>query len=164
MDSEMTELFQAIDRALSAEAEGDSSATDQARKRLEVDGTLDRLCEVYLETGTDGRSAIRDFIASRRDQDMWLMNVCAHWLADRVQGSEAARWLRLALAAVSIDDCGLDYRDTSLLMSKIFERAEQAGLNPRPDFEDMAERSTNRRTPGGCDSVAKGFRAWARKA
>jgi hypothetical protein len=67
--------------------------------------------------------------------------------------------LRLALAAVSIDNCSADYRDTLGVLLKLYAKAEQAGIDPQPPFEAAAALSADSPTPGGCESVAQLIRA-----
>ena len=82
---------------------------------------------------------------------MWT---CADRLAERVTGPDILPALRLALAAVSIDNCSADYRDTLGVLLKLYTRAERAGIDPRPPFEAAAALSAASPAPGGCDSVA----------
>jgi hypothetical protein len=167
MGTTITDLFSAIDRVLdeptpvTSERQADvRESTGQANpgRQAEMQRLLELLCGIYLESDADGRAAIRAFIAERSSRKLWLMHECACRLAERVAGPGALPALRLALAAVSIEDCILDYRDTLLKLTDLYRRAERAGIDPQPVFEAMAARSTDSPTPGGCGSVAKIFR------
>jgi hypothetical protein len=150
MNTTFTDLFNAIDRAL-----GEPVAPEDSWPSAETQRLLEQLCDAYLATDADGRAAIRAFIAERaKGSDVWLMWICADRLAGRVAGPNVLPALRLALAAVSIDNCCADYRDTLGVLLKLYERAEQEGIDPQPPFEAAAALSANSPTPGGCDSVA----------
>lgn len=156
MDNAIVGLLGAIDKVIGASAPVTSS------RQAETERLIEQLCGVYLETDAAGRSAIREFMASRQDGNFWLMHEFAHQFAERVTGPDASRMLRLGLAAVSIEDCGLDSRDTQMILAKLYSKAKQARLDPQPMFEEVAALSTDSRTPGGCDSVAEIIRQAAR--
>jgi hypothetical protein len=149
MGTTMTDLFNELDRV-----RGEPAPVTPERQ-ADTQRLLERLCAEYLETDADGRAAVRAFVAAKATGgDLWLMNECAHRLAERVTGPDAAPALRLALAAVSAENCVLDSRDTQLVLAKLYERAERAGLDPQPEFEAAAALSADSPTPGGCGSVA----------
>lgn len=151
MGTTITDLFNAIDRTLGKPADPADPWPPAEAQRL-----LEQLCEAYLATDADGRAAIRAFIAERaKGPDVWLMWTCADRLVGRVTGPDVLPALRLALAAVSIDNCGADYRDTLGVLLKLHARAEQAGVDPGPPFEAAAALSADSPTPGGCESVAE---------
>jgi hypothetical protein len=155
MDSTITDLFNSIDRTLGKPADPADPWPPAETQRL-----LERLCEAYLATDADGRATIRQFIAERaKGSDVWLMWTCADRLASRVTGPDVLPALRLALAAVSIDNCSADYRDSLGVLLKLYAKAEQAGIDPQPPFEAAAALSADSRTPGGCESVAELIRA-----
>jgi hypothetical protein len=62
----------------------------------------------------------------------------AHKLADACDD----RWLRLGLAAVSIDDNGTDFRDTYVALGCLYIAAARCGMDPRPHFDEAAEISS----------------------
>ncbi|MFO0847202.1 MAG: hypothetical protein U0871_01400 [Gemmataceae bacterium] len=146
----VTDLFDAIDRSLDKPTDPADSWPPADTQRL-----LEQLSEAYLAADADGRAAIRAFIAARATgADVWLMWTCASRLAERVAGPDAGPALRLALAAVSADNCSADYRDTLGVLLKLYDRAERAGVDPGPAFEAAAALSADTPTPGGCPSVA----------
>jgi hypothetical protein len=62
--------------------------------------------------------------------------------ADRLADTCDERWLRLGLAAVSIDDNGTDFRDTYVALGALYLCAVRCGMDPRPYFEEAAEISS----------------------
>ncbi|CAN5892939.1 hypothetical protein BH18ACT11_BH18ACT11_20480 [soil metagenome] len=98
-------------------------------------------CRLYLQGGEALRREIR--------------NSFSEWTA--VRGRMLARawpfaesfadtcddlWLRLGLAAVSIDDNGTDFRGTYVALGDLCVCAVRCGMAPRPYFEDAAEISS----------------------
>jgi hypothetical protein len=162
MGTEIADIFRSLDRVLGDPApapHGAEAAAEQAeaQRRAEEQRLLELLCVAYLGCDAGARAAIRSAFAERAACDLWLMNRCAHRLAGRVSGPGALTALRLALAAVSIENCALDYRDTLQVLLDLRARAQRAGLDPRPPFDDAAAMSADSRSPGGCESVAKLF-------
>jgi len=49
------------------------------------------------------------------------------------------RWLRLGLAAASIDDNGTDFRATYVVLGDLYLCAVRCGMEPGPYFEEAAE-------------------------
>jgi hypothetical protein len=62
----------------------------------------------------------------------------AHKLADTCDDS----WLRLGLAAVSIDDNGTDFRDSYVALGDLYVCAVRCGIEPGPYFEEVAQISS----------------------
>jgi hypothetical protein len=82
----------------------------------------------------------------------------ANALTRRITTSDDAPLVTRALAAVSIEDCASDVRDTLMTLADLFVAAEGAGTDPRPLFAAAAEWSTDEFTRGGCKSVAEMLR------
>jgi hypothetical protein len=116
-----------------------------------------QLCRAYV-VGSDARRArVRAFVAdrSKRGQLLWRF---ANRLARRVQSPEHAELVTFALAAIAIDNCSANYRDTLMTLADLFVAADQAGLNPQPLFEQAAAWATDELTPGGCISLTATLR------
>jgi hypothetical protein len=62
--------------------------------------------------------------------------------ADKLADTCDDRWLRLGLAAVSIDDSGTDFRDTYVTLGALYIGAVRCGMDPGPYFEEAAEISS----------------------
>jgi hypothetical protein len=62
--------------------------------------------------------------------------------ANRLADTCDDRWLRLGLAAVSIDDNGTDYRDTYVALGDMYVCAVRRGMEPVTYFEEAAEISS----------------------
>lgn len=119
----------------------------------ELSRLLDRLCAAYLGCDSGGRAEIRTCAAERKNLAGALRSYASD-LAARIRRPEDAPILRRALAAISIENCGSDYRDTSMILADLYVRAEEVGIDPKPLFEAAGDLSTDAPTPGGCESLA----------
>jgi hypothetical protein len=117
------------------------------------------LCDAHIKGDEPQRSRVRAFIAerSKRGQLLWRF---ANRLTARVRAPEDAGLVTTALAAIAIDNCSANYRDTQMSLADLFVAAEQAGVDPRPLFEQAAEWATDELTPGGCESLAAMLRGF----
>ena len=109
-------------------------AHQQGGKELPSD--LELACRLYL------RREIRDSF------EVWTavrgrMLAKAWSFADRLADTCDYRWLRLGLAAVSIDDNGTDFRDTYVALGALYLCAVRCGIQPGPYFEEAAEISSS---------------------
>jgi hypothetical protein len=114
---------------------------------------FEALCAEYVESSPAGRAALRKFAAKQQKLGDLLWRY-ANALTRRITTAEDAPLVTLALAAVSIEDCASDVRDTLMTLADLFVAAEAAGVDPRPPFTAAAEWSTDEFTRGGCESVA----------
>jgi hypothetical protein len=112
-----------------------------------------RLGDAYIAGDDAQRARIRAFIAerSKRGQLLWRF---ANRLTRQIQSPEHASLLTTALAALAIDNCSANYRDTQMTLADMFVAAEEAGIDPRPVFEQAAAWATVELTSGGCESLA----------
>src|ERR1044072_3807122 len=115
---------------------------------------LDQLCSIYLTASSQQRAEIR--AAARDKEGIWsgLINYI-YRAAERVQSSADKEWLRLGLAAASIEDCSIDFRDTLMALAELYVAAEKASIDPEPDFREVAELSSYQTPSGGQISVNK---------
>jgi hypothetical protein len=107
----------------------------------ELASDLNLACELYLR----GDAALQREI--RHSFNEWTAvrgRVLAKaWsFADKLADTCDDRWLRLGLAAVSIDDNGIDFRDTYVALGDLYIGAVRCGMDPRPYFDDAAEISS----------------------
>jgi hypothetical protein len=136
--------------------------SDQLRQKMqdEWDGygdyqqLLERLCPVYFECGADDRERIRQIVGRYRyavDPVRWYANAAAK----KIEGPDDEQWLLKGLAAVSIENCGMDFRDTTFTMTALWVGAEAAGIDPKPHFRSVAKLSGTSATRGRCGSMAR---------
>ena len=108
---------------------------------MELASDLDLACELYLRGDETLCREIRDSfegwtaVRGRMLAKAWLF-------ADKLSDTCDDRWLRLGLAATSIDDNGTDFRDTYVALGALYLSAVRCGLEPGPYFEEAAEISS----------------------
>lgn len=121
------------------------------------------LCDLFLVSDETVRRDLRAFAAQRRELSDHLLTV-ANYNASEIKSSADLTPLRRGLAAISIENCALDFRDDLIALAQLYVGAEEAGIDPRPHFEFVAELSDDRPTPGGFESTAKMLRELERCA
>lgn len=109
---------------------------------------FDELCQFYLQMDDDTRKEIRDYIHSIKGgvNLPYLIYVVPDALysyikelAKRIKSPEDENWLRLALAAASIEDAISDYRDLLVSLGELYLSCEKAGIDPNSYFQDIAQ-------------------------
>ena len=115
---------------------------------------LDQLCPIYLSAGPQQRAEIRSAVSDKEGIWSGLINY-VYRAADRLQSSADREWLRLGLAAVSIEDCRIDFRDTVVALAELYVATEKAGIDPEPHFREVAELSSHQVSSGGSTSVSE---------
>lgn len=124
---------------------------------------LDDLCAVYLDTSSTRRAEIRSAVSGKEGIWSGLINY-AHRAAKRLQSPTDKEWLRLALAAISIENCDGDFRDTLMALAELYVAGERAGIDPEPYFKDVAELSSCQAPSGGTTTLRdmlSGFHGYA---
>jgi hypothetical protein len=107
----------------------------------ELASDLSLACSLYLQ----GKEALRREI--RDSFSVWTavrgrMLAKAWTFAEKLADTCDDRWLRLGLAAISIDDNGTDFRDTYVALGDLYLCAVRCGMDPVPYFEVAAEISS----------------------
>jgi hypothetical protein len=108
----------------------------------ELNGALRELCEMYLRAQENLRARIRDAFTGQRMLLVHLINLAGTACLSIPQGN-ASYWLRMALAAVSIEDNRTDFRDTIVALQYLYSAAAKAGLEPKPYFDEVAAVSSD---------------------
>ena len=107
----------------------------------ELASDLNVACELYLR----GHETLRREI--RKSFSEWTavrgrMLAKAWSFADKLADTCDDRWLRLGLAAVSVDDNSTDFRDSYVVLGALYVCAVRCGIEPGPYFEEAAEISS----------------------
>jgi hypothetical protein len=107
----------------------------------ELTSDLSLACRLYLRGDEALRREIRHSfnewtsVRGRMLAQAWLF---VQRLADTCDDC----WMRLGLAAVSIDDNGTDFRDSYVALGDLYICAVRCGIEPDPYFEEAAEISS----------------------
>ncbi len=114
---------------------------------------FDQLCPYYLEEATpQERTEIRAATSDKAGVLSALLGY-VYASASRLQSSADGEWLRKGLAAASIENCSVDYRDILLALAELYVAAEKVGIDPKPHFAAVAELSSSDTPQGGTTPV-----------
>lgn len=120
---------------------------------------MKRACELYVEATPESREDMRRFFSSTYSLPHRLWRVSGQF-ADEAERSRSVRALRLAFAALSLEDGNTDWRDTYLAISELHAVATRARLNSAEIEAEVAQLSSTRlrelllaafRSSGMCD-------------
>ncbi len=96
----------------------------------ELTSDLRLACRLYLRVEEALRREIRDSFGEwTAVRGRMLAKACT--FAEKLAGTCDDRWLRLGLAAVSIDDNGTDFRDTYVVLGTLYLWLSDAAWNRR---------------------------------
>ena len=130
----------------------------------EINAFYDQLMPQYLSAADAEREQVRSLFRKKRGLQNTLLGF-AYRSADRINSPTDIPLLRLGLAAMSIEDFSVDYRDSLLALAELCVRAERAGIDPRPIFDDIAGMSSSQVSTGGStkptSQVLKEFQNYA---
>ncbi len=107
-----------------------------------LNGALRGLCEQYLEAQEDQRTRIRNAFSGQKTLLVHLINLTGTACLSIPRG-DGAYWLRIALAAVSIEDNRTDYRDTHMVLQHLYPAAVKADIDPKKYFRQVAALSSD---------------------
>jgi hypothetical protein len=113
---------------------------------------LDEFCPAYLKASAEQRTAVRAAVSDKGGMLSALLGY-AYRAARRIQSPADREWLRRGLAAISIENCGRDYRDVLLALAELYVAAEEAGIRPRSDFKAVSRLSSGQKPRDGSASV-----------
>lgn len=108
---------------------------------------LDQLCDSYLQATPEQREAIRRAFDGRPGLLNALMGH-VHRATRRIQSAEDTRWLLIGLAATSIEDKRMDFRDTYVALGELYLAAARAGIDPDPHIKSVAAISSQKTDDG----------------
>ena len=117
---------------------GDSPVTFDELHEL-----LDELCGAYLEVDAARRAAVRAYFDEKQRVLKYLHSYVGGRAAPLVASSGDVKWLRLGLAAASIADRRVDYRDWLISLGELWLAAEEVGIAPARQFSAMARISNS---------------------
>ena len=104
----------------------------------ELASDLSLACRLYLWGDEVLRREIRESF-ERWTAVRGRMLARAWSFADKLADTCDDRWLRLGLAAVSIDDNGTDFRDSYVALGDLYVCAVRCGIDPGPYVEEVAQ-------------------------
>jgi len=129
----------------------------------ELHALLDELFEAYLEADEGQRLLIRGFFEDKDRLRKYLHSYVGGRAAPLLRSTGETRWLRLGLAAASIADQRVDYRDLLICLGELWLAAEEAGIAPARYFSAVARISGEEPVYGNRSTreLLRGFRTSA---
>jgi hypothetical protein len=121
---------------------------------------LDDLCAIYLEVDAQERAGIRALFDNKQRVLKHLHSYTAGRAASRLESTGDVKWLRLGLAAASISDRRVDYRDLLICLGELWLAAESVGIAPARYFSAVARISNPEPRYGdrSTQDLLRGFR------
>jgi hypothetical protein len=125
--------------------------------------------EVYLHATDEQRSEIRSVIHARYYEGPqsgivhymgnFFIDLLWEYIRERavkeLESTGDKVWLKRGLVAVSMENCGVDYRDSLSLLASLYSAAKQKGINPEPIFQEIAKISSHEIAPGGSTPMSE---------
>lgn len=116
---------------------------------------LDQNYDIYLRSSPEERKKIRDLVkkhhTSTESPKMLVLFLIGYvqLAAKNIKLSDDRTWLLRGLVVSSIENCLLDQRDNTFSLSYLYVMAEEKNLNPKPEFQAVAEISSDEISSGG---------------
>jgi hypothetical protein len=130
----------------------------ELRKKDDVPGELTSFLydnyELYYTATAEECQKIRESIGINREFEDFLLSY-AQDIANRIHSAEDVALLKRGLVALSLENCGRDFRDTLITLADLYVSAESVGIDPKPLFREMAENSSKERPRGGSTPVSE---------
>jgi hypothetical protein len=102
---------------------------------------LDELGSAYLDSTADERVSLRNMLADTPTV-LFEMYDYIRRTSKLLEDTENPNWLRLGLAAASLEDGRVDYRDLLEVLSDLYVAAVRASIDPRPYFQSVSRISS----------------------
>ena len=98
-----------------------------------VNPVIDELCDLYLNAEDGIRRSIRRIISDLKSVRAYLQfNYIRDYTCPRVREEKDEKWIKRALAAISIEDFIFDYRDSASSLELICKTAGECGIDILP--------------------------------
>jgi len=97
---------------------------------------LDRVCRTYLASPPADRSMLVSHLSSKEGMLNCLLGN-AYRCAKMLKQSQNVEWLRLGLVSSFLAARRMDERDVLLAWAELYIVAEEAGIDPVQEFQDL---------------------------
>lgn len=103
---------------------------------------LDEVCNLYLKSTPEQRNIIRSMFDEQHNHNILsAMYGYIYRASEMLQDTGDVKWLRMGLAAASIEDKRVDHRDLTLALGDLYIAADYVRINPLPHFKEIANLS-----------------------
>ena len=122
---------------------------------------LDQYYHIYLDSSSEEREEIREMVRRHHTSsetpnmlDLFLIGYI-QVAAKNIQSTGDKTWLLRGLAVSSIENSLRDQRDNTFTLSYLYVMAEEKNLNPKLEFQAMAEISSKDLSSAGTISMSE---------
>jgi hypothetical protein len=156
------DMWEALDVIHRQQMEALRSGTGPLSFR-EIHVLLDELFDLYLRADEDQRLLIRGFFEDKDRLLKYLHSYVGGRAAPHLRSTGDVQWLRRGLAAASISDQRVDWRDLLICLGALWLAAEEAGIAPARYFSAVARISGDESRYGNRSTrqLLRGFRTSA---
>lgn len=105
-----------------------------------VKGPLEDLCILYLVANSEQRDQIRTTLDGMNEILSQLLGYPTY-VSEFINSADDVRWLRIGLAAASIENGRNDWRDLLVSLGPLYLAAENAGIDPVRHFQELEKLS-----------------------
>jgi hypothetical protein len=119
---------------------------ENSQVRESLQQMVDQLCTFYLTVSDEERDHVRKLAEPHHSLHQGLIDHIG-WTCQRIKSPADSEWLRRGLAAVSIENNLLDYRDTYNALGALYLVGVRAGIDPSPYFGEAGQLSSSGTNP-----------------
>ncbi len=114
----------------------------------EITAFLDQDYIIYLQSTPGDCQRIRASFYGNRHFENFLFGY-ARRAVDQLRATGQDVWLWRGLVSLSLENSGIDYRDTLRGLAELYVNAEIQGIRPKPYFKKAASLSSKEKPRGG---------------
>jgi hypothetical protein len=133
---------------------GAIASVSVSRLREKLETKLNELLDFYLSCSADDREKLRNSIAKLR-QMLAALHAYIGWCEEQLNCPQDRLFLRRALAACSLGDNRMSYKETYLALGSLYLASIRAGIHPSTEFAGVAGLSSS--TEGVNGETMKSF-------
>ncbi|RPI92618.1 MAG: hypothetical protein EHM40_12455 [Chloroflexi bacterium] len=120
---------------------------------------MDENYVVYMNATPKERTEIRNLVGKQGDlnyhyEDL-IMKYVRKWTIQQLKSTGEKAWLLRGLVGMSIENSGIDYRDSLTSLAELYAVAEEKGIDPKNDFQKIADISSDETPAGGSTPMKK---------
>ena len=123
---------------------------------------LDQEYEAYLNATQEECNAIRASFSINRDFEDLLLGY-VYDAVKKLRSSKDVKWLERGLVAASLENSGMDYRDTIVHLRELYKEATVAGIDPNPYFQKAAALANREKPRGGSTPLSDLLESYTKK-
>ena len=122
---------------------------------------LDQNYDIYLKSDPEEREEIREFVrkhyTSSESPNMLNLFLIGYiqTAAKNIQSTGDKTWLLRGLVVSAIENSLRDQRDNTFSLAYLYVMAEERSLNPKPEFQEIAEISSKELSSAGTMSMSE---------